>query len=63
MSDNVVRLSYNDDNHSAEGITDFMEEISDFCEAYDVDTSTTEYKHQAAIIMTQLQIILMGANK
>lgn len=44
-----------------EAIVDFMGDITEWCENQGVDVSTNEYKHQAAVIMTQLQIILMGA--
>ncbi len=41
-------------------VSEEMGRINDFCESQGIDISTNEYRHQAAIIMTQLQIILMG---
>lgn len=42
-------------------ITNFViDTVYPWCESRGVDTSTEEFKHQAAVIVTQLQIILMG---
>ena len=69
MASNVVTLPY-DDLSEADSVDDlsklrkevenFMGDINEWCEQRGVDIGTTEYKHQAAVIMTQLQIILMG---
>ena len=70
MSNNVVSLPFEDlselDSISQalgqkRAVEEFMGEINEWIEAQGVDISTNEYRHQAAVIMTQLQVILMGA--
>lgn len=73
MSNNVVSLPFEDFEEADEAvkvlgrrqkIMDFVvNEVYPFCEAEGIDTTTEEFKHQAAVIVTQLQIIMMKANK
>ncbi len=66
MSNNVVNVSFGEICEAEEAdirgknILDFMGTINDWCEEQAIDITTKQYKHQAAVIMTQLQIILMG---
>ncbi len=70
MSNNVVALPYDDlaeasdevDTSGAD-ILDLMGDINQWCSEHGVNTDTKEYKHQAAVIMTQFQIILMSAKR
>ena len=61
---NVLRVPFGDlsdeTTTSVDPVNGFMEEVNDFCELNGVDTSTAEYRHKAAVIMTQLQVILRG---
>lgn len=70
MSNNVLNLPFEDLAELDEAVTaqnrkqaveSMMVEINGWCESQGVDIHTTEYRHQAAVIMTQLQVILMGA--
>lgn len=67
---NVVKLPFGEDTEIDEELTklnrkkaveSFMGDINSWCETQGVDITTIEYRHQAAVIMTQLQVILMGA--
>lgn len=69
MGNNVVSLPYEDlaeidvevvKSARNAALEEFMVTINDWCEDRGIDVSTTEYRHQAAVIMTQLQIIMMG---
>ncbi len=65
---NVYSLPYDDlaepdtDQQGAD-IIDYMIELGDWCEARGVDTSSIEYRHQASVIMSQLQVILMSKER
>lgn len=70
MSNNVVTLPFDDlaevdtavaAQQQKEAVQEFMGDFTDWCENRGIDISTNEYRHQAAVIMTQIQIILMGA--
>jgi hypothetical protein len=67
---NVVNIPFGDlseieelqcrDNRR-EAVNEFMVEVNDWCESHGIDIHTTEYRYQIAVVMTQLQVILMGA--
>lgn len=68
MGNNVVSVPFGaaeeieaelEDSRKKKDLIDFMGVITQWCSDRGVDTSTKEYKHQAAVIMTQLQIIVM----
>ena len=70
MSSNVVSIPFGDFEHIEEdylksgrmrAVTDFIPTINDFCESQGIDIFTDEYKHQVAVIMAQLQSIMMKA--
>ena len=70
MSSNVVSIPFGDFGHIEEdylkngrmrAVTDFIPVINDFCESQGIDIFTDEYKHQVAVIMAQLQSIMMRA--
>jgi hypothetical protein len=72
MSNNVFQLPFDDlaeidaqtdCQKKKQAVESFMQEINGWCEGQGVDITTKEYRHQAAVIMTQLQVILMGMNK
>lgn len=65
---NVVSLPFDDlsdidedveRNSKKNSVAKFMFEINDWCENQGIDISTLEYRHQAAVIMAQLQSITM----
>ena len=66
MGNNVVDLPYDDlaeldsVDQTKEDILFMMGEINEWVARRGVDINTTEYRHKAAVIMTQLQVILMG---
>jgi hypothetical protein len=70
MNNNVVSLPF-DEIEEVDGamirtseraaVNEFViDNIIPWCEQKGIDISTEEFKHQAAVIVTQLQIILMG---
>ena len=69
MSDNVVHVPFADarkakveeerDSKIAE-VAQFMQLVNMFCSRNGIDTSTEKYRYSAAVIMTQLQSILLG---
>lgn len=72
MGNNVVSLPFEEiaevDHELAkrsrrQAVEQFMGEVNEWCESQGIDISTDEYRHQAAVIMTQLQIILMKEKK
>ena len=69
MGNNVVNLPFEDmaeadailaKSERSTALQEFMVTINDWCEHQGIDVESIEYRHQAAVIMTQLQIIMMG---
>lgn len=60
MASNIFKLPFEEELEITDPIPDFMVRVTEFCEENGVDVSTSEYKHKAAVIMTQLQVILRG---
>lgn len=69
MSSNVVSIPFGDiseieddtSKHSKmQAVNEFIPVINDWFEEQGIDIYTENYKHQAAVIMAQLQSILIG---
>lgn len=69
MSNNVLTLPFEEILELEEGntlrsiqsnVSEFIGMTNEWCESKGVDIYTTEYKHQVAVIMAQIQVILLG---